>query len=260
LISQRTQRFSAFFAILFFVYHELNVNSDFKPIHDSRFPIPMVNKEAYHSIKKELDEAGCTLVAVSKTKPAEDIVELYNLGQRDFGENYVQELTEKAAGLPKDIHWHFIGHLQTNKVKFIAPFVHLIHGVDSRKLLDEIDKQASKNNRKIHVLLQVHIATEESKFGLDEKELKDIITGVQGKPLENTVINGLMGMASFTENTQIVENEFQSLHDLYNEYRNIKTPSISFETMSMGMSTDYKLALKYGSDMVRIGSLLFGHR
>jgi pyridoxal phosphate enzyme (YggS family) len=220
----------------------------------------MVNKQAYQSIKKHLDAAGCTLVAVSKTKPAADILELYNLGQRDFGENYVQELTEKAATLPKDIRWHFIGHLQSNKVKFIAPFVHLIHGVDSRKLLKEIDKQARNQNKTLQVLLQVHIAQEETKFGLDGKELKDIITEVQDHPLPNTIIRGLMGMASFTENTQIVETEFQGLEDLYNEYRNISTPSISFEILSMGMSADYISALKHGSNLVRIGSLLFGQR
>jgi pyridoxal phosphate enzyme (YggS family) len=238
----------------------LRIHDSRLTFHDSRLTIQMVNKERYHSIKKELDAAGCTLVAVSKLKSVEHILELYNLGQRDFGENYVQELAEKAAALPKDIRWHFIGHLQTNKVKFIAPFIHLIHGVDSRKLLDEIDKQGGKNNRKINVLLQVHIAIEETKFGLDGKELKDIITAVQDNPLPNTIISGLMGMASFTENTQIVENEFQSLEDLYNEYRNISTPSISFEILSMGMSADYNYALKHGSNMVRIGSLLFGHR
>lgn len=220
----------------------------------------MVNIEAYQSIKKQLDAAGCTLVAVSKIQPASRILQLYELGQRDFGENYVQELVEKAEALPKDIRWHFIGHLQSNKVKYIAPFVHLIHGVDSRRLLNEIDKQGRKHNRIIPVLLQVHIAQEETKFGLDGKELKDIITEVQDHPLPNTMIRGLMGMASFTENTQIVETEFQGLEDLYNEYRNISTSSISFEFLSMGMSADYISALKHGSNMVRIGSLLFGHR
>ena len=220
----------------------------------------MVNKEAYQSIKKELEATGSELVAVSKIKTVKDILELYNLGQRDFGENYVQELVEKAATLPKDIRWHFIGHLQTNKVKYIAPFVHLIHGVDSGKLLQETDRQAAKHQRKIRVLLQVHIAREETKFGLDESELKELIGQLEEKPLANVIVSGLMGMASFTDDMAVVEKEFRQLRSLFDEYKSHTSQSISFSILSMGMSADYQSALKTGSNMVRIGSLLFGHR
>ena len=158
-----------------------------------------VNKEVYKQIIEELSVKNVTLVAVSKTKPIEDILELYNLGHRDFGENYVQELVDKADKLPKDIRWHFIGHLQTNKVKMIAPFIHLIHGVDSFKLLKEINKQGEKINKIINCLLQVHIAQEETKFGLDENELFEITSRIATQPLNNVKILGLMGMASFTE-------------------------------------------------------------
>ncbi len=222
-----------------------------------------VNIENYKSITEEL-EGRATLVAVSKTKPAEDILELYNLGQRDFGENYVQELAEKYAQLPKDIRWHFIGHLQSNKVKQIASFVHLIHGVDSLKLLQEINKQAVKTNRVINVLLQVHIAEEETKFGLDEQELDAILGIQQVSLLSNTCIKGLMGMASFTEDTAVVQNEFHYLKSLYDKYAQFHPdgsgPDSQFQALSMGMSNDYKLAIAQGSNMVRIGSLLFGAR
>jgi pyridoxal phosphate enzyme (YggS family) len=208
-----------------------------------------VDEERYQQIVKALDAAKVKLVAVSKTKPIEDIQALYDLGQRDFGENYVQELTEKAEKLPKDIRWHFIGHLQSNKVKYIAPFVHLIHVVDSLKLLQEVNKQALKNNRVIDCLLQVYIAQEETKFGLDEKELADLVIN----RFDNARICGLMGMASFTEDMDKVRNEFQYLKNLFNKY-----PQLS--TLSMGMSSDYKIAVEEGSTMVRIGSLLFGNR
>ena len=194
-----------------------------------------------------------TLVAVSKTKPVEDILELYSLGHRDFGENYVQELTEKAAALPKDIRWHFIGHLQSNKVKYIAPFVHLVHGVDSLKLLKEINKEAAKQNRVIGCLLQVHIASEETKFGLDEAELKQVVDQAGELKLEQVQIQGLMGMASFTENMEQVKTEFRQLKALFDQYP-------GFRILSMGMSGDYQLAIAEGSTMVRIGSLLFGER
>lgn len=221
-----------------------------------------VNKEAYIQIKKELDAKNVTLVAVSKTKPVSDILELYELGQRDFGENYVQELVEKAEQLPKDIRWHFIGHLQSNKVKYIAPFVHLIHGVDSEKLLKEINKQAAKLTRAIDVLLQIHIAKEETKFGLDEEELNTLINtnGSELHELKNVRICGLMGMASFSEDLDLVRREFEFLKNLFDKYANLQISNFKFQILSMGMSGDYKIAIEEGSTMVRIGSLLFGAR
>ncbi len=219
-----------------------------------------VNKEAYQKIIEELHSENVTLVAVSKTKPIEDIKALYDLGQRDFGENYVQELTEKAEQLPKDIRWHFIGHLQSNKVKYIAPFVHLIQVVDSLKLLQEINKQALKNNRTIDCLLQVHIAKEETKFGLDERELDDLISQFGNLEMKNVRVSGLMGMASFTENTDLVRNEFRYLKTLFNNHALLTTHHSPLTTLSMGMSSDYKIAIEEGSTMVRIGSLLFGSR
>lgn len=208
-----------------------------------------VNAENYKKIITELGKV--TLVAVSKTKPAADIKELYDLGQRDFGENYVQELTDKQPNLPADIRWHYIGHLQSNKVKYIAPYVHLIHGVDSFKLLKEIDKQAQKNNRVINCLLQVHIAQEETKFGLDEKELHELCTHTA--ELKNVKVTGLMGMASFIDDINKIRDEFRHLRYLFDQYA-------QFDTLSMGMSADYKIAIEEGSTMVRIGSLLFGER
>lgn len=208
-----------------------------------------VNKSNYERIEKELQSKAVTLVAVSKTKPVEDILELYGLGHRDFGENYVQELVDKQAQLPKDIRWHFIGHLQSNKVKYIAPFVHLIHGVDSLKLLQEIDKQAKKQNRIIDCLLQVYIAKEETKFGLDENELAEVLMS----ELVNARVCGLMGMASFSDDMELVRSEFRYLKTLFD-----KQPKL--QTLSMGMSGDYTIAVEEGSNMVRIGSLLFGER
>jgi len=209
---------------------------------------------AYKEIKAALDAANVTLVAVSKTKPVEDIQALFDEGQRDFGENYVQELVDKEAVLPKDIRWHFIGHLQSNKVKYIAPFVHLIHGVDSESLLKEINKQAAKNNRVIDCLLQVHIATEETKFGFDEHELNKLN---QLHELKNVRIKGLMGMASFSSDLNLVRSEFKKLKTLFNQFPIINYP---LSIISMGMSGDYKIAIEEGSNMVRIGSLLFGER
>jgi pyridoxal phosphate enzyme (YggS family) len=225
-----------------------------------------LNSELYKEIIAELKEKNVTLVAVSKTKSIEDILELYHLGQRDFGENYVQELVEKQAELPKDIRWHFIGHLQSNKVKLIAPFVHLIHSVDSEKLLKEINKQASKNNRVIDCLLQVYIASEETKFGLDKEELISVIraTGFndpEDKMLyKNICIKGFMGMASFTDNAAIVRQEFKFLKSIFNTYSSMSTANCQLSIVSMGMSADYKMAIEEGSNMVRIGSLLFGER
>ncbi len=212
-----------------------------------------VDKEKYQEINEELRLSRITLVAVSKTKPVEDILKLYELGHRDFGENYVQELVEKAERLPKDIRWHFIGHLQSNKVKLITPFIYLIHGVDSLKLLKEIDKQSEKNKRVIDCLLQVHIAQEETKFGFDENELFALVTG----QFANVKIKGLMGMASLTENTNKIRTEFKHLKTIYKKL-STHTPQLSI--LSMGMSADYKIAIEEGSNMVRIGSLLFGER
>lgn len=218
-----------------------------------------INKTAYQQIISELAPHNITLVAVSKIKPVSDILELYQLSQRDFGENYVQELVDKANQLPKDIRWHFIGHLQSNKAKYIAPFVHLIHGIDSLNLLKEVNKQAAKNGRVIDVLLQVHIADEESKFGFDESELNDTIEKVQALALNNIKIVGLMGMASFSDNESKVRSEFKKLKKLFssNAFQSLPSrPSI----LSFGMSGDYKIAIEEGSTMVRIGSLLFGAR
>jgi pyridoxal phosphate enzyme (YggS family) len=214
-----------------------------------------VNEIAYHQIIQEFANSSVTLVAVSKLKPASDIEALYKLGQLDFGENYVQELVEKQAVLPSNINWHFIGHLQSNKVKYIAPFVHLIHGVDSLKLLQEINKQALKNNRVIDCLLQVHIAKEETKFGMDASELSDALEAA--KHLPNVNIRGLMGMASFSDDQEVVASEFNYLHQLFTTHHfNVQPTAV----LSMGMSADYALAIKSGSTMVRIGSLLFGAR
>ena len=218
-----------------------------------------VNSEEYQKIVGKLKEKNVTLVAVSKTKPVEDILELYKLGQRDFGENYVQELVEKHEQLPKDIRWHFIGHLQSNKAKQIAPFISLIHSVDSEKLLKEINKQAARNNRVIDCLLQVHIAKEETKFGLDENELKELFAS-NLKTYKNVFVKGLMGMASFTDNQEMVRKEFQLLKSLFDIHTALQTSNVNFQTLSMGMSSDYNIAIEEGSNMVRIGSLLFGKR
>jgi len=218
-----------------------------------------INSAVYQNIISELNKKSVTLVAVSKTKPVEDILELYTLGQRDFGENYVQELTEKYELTPKDIRWHFIGHLQSNKVKYIAPFASLIHSVDSKKLLAEIDKQAKKNNRVIDCLLQIHIAEEETKFGFNENELKELISS-DLTVYRNVQIKGLMGMASFTDDIQKVRNEFKFLKRLFDKYSSWSIVNYQFSILSMGMSADYEVAIEEGSNMVRIGSLLFGKR
>ncbi|HZI53055.1 MAG TPA: YggS family pyridoxal phosphate-dependent enzyme [Chitinophagaceae bacterium] len=205
-----------------------------------------------------MQSKNVALVAVSKTKPVEDIKVLYDLGHRDFGENYVQELVDKEAQLPKDIRWHFIGHLQSNKIKYIAPFISLIHGVDSMKLLAEINKQAAKNNRIIDCLLQVHIAQEETKFGMNEKELEEAIE--KSVQLTNVRICGLMGMASFTDDMNKVRAEFQSIKTIFDKHAKPQTSNLKLQTLSIGMSNDYKIAIEEGSTMVRIGSLLFGER
>lgn len=217
-----------------------------------------VDKEKYKELVSGFSAKKLTLVAVSKTKLLEDIGALYDLGQRDFGENYVQELVDKHAALPADIRWHFIGHLQTNKVKYIAPFVHLIHGIDSFKLLKEVNKQGAKNNRKIDCLLQMHIAQEETKFGLDERELTEIVQALADLP--HVSICGLMGMASFTEDKNQVRAEMRSLQKIFTSCQQNSVFGIDTPILSMGMSGDYTIAIEEGSTLVRIGSLLFGER
>ena len=248
-------------------------------------------EQTYRGILAQLPPS-VQLVAVSKTKPVEDIRALYELGQRDFGENYVQELVDKQAQLPADIRWHFIGHLQSNKVKYIAPFVHLIHGVDSLKLLKEIDKQAARVRRTIDCLLQVHIAREETKFGFDETELAGAMQQLNAFPSSSASpvssaspassgefshinIRGLMGMASFSEDKDLVRREFHTLKTLFDQYfpavygpaptpgapsPGSRTDILAPGILSMGMSADYPIAIAEGSNMVRIGSLLFGKR
>ncbi|MDT4850478.1 Pyridoxal phosphate homeostasis protein [compost metagenome] len=223
----------------------------------------MVNKIAYEEIIAELKSKLTTLVAVSKIKPASDIRELYDLGQRDFGENYVQELVQNHSELPTDIQWHFIGHLQRNKVKYIAPFVHLIHGIDSIKLLEEVNKEGKKNNRVIDCLLQVHIAQEETKFGFDETDLSRFSDYFDTEKinLSHVRIRGLMGMASFSEDTALVRAEFGQLKQIFEIMKGSAFLGQStFDTLSMGMSGDYMVAISEGATMVRIGSLLFGRR
>lgn len=223
----------------------------------------MSNVENYLQIKKELDEKQVTLVAVSKTKPAEEILKLYEAGQKIFGENKVQELLSKVENLPVDIQWHLIGHLQTNKVKFIAPFVSLIHSVDSLKLLSEINKQAEKNKRTIDCLLQIFIASEETKFGLNEEECFEILQSNEFSSMKNISVCGLMGMASNIENENQIREEFRSLKKLFEKIKTDETilsDKYKFNILSMGMSSDYSIAVAEDSNMVRIGSLLFGNR
>jgi pyridoxal phosphate enzyme (YggS family) len=216
-------------------------------------------KETLLKIISSLPE-NVTLVAVSKTKPVADLMEAYNAGQRIFGENKIQEMTEKWEQMPKDIQWQMIGHIQTNKVKFMAPYVSLIHGVDSLKLLEEINKQAIKNNRIIDCLLQIHIAEEETKFGLNEDELNELLTSESFKNLNNIMVIGLMGMATFTENQNQIKKEFEHLKSIFDNYQQLNSKNCQMNTLSMGMSGDYKLAISCGSTMVRIGSSIFGGR
>jgi hypothetical protein len=220
----------------------------------------MILQENLARIKNELP-TGCKLIAVSKTHPVSAIEEVYALGHRIFGENKVQELVPKYEQLPKDIEWHLIGHLQTNKVKYIAPFIHLIHSVDSFKLLEEINKQGKKNNRTISCLLQVYIASEETKFGLSDSELFALIDDPALSALENISIKGLMGMASLTANKEQIRKEFAHLKNLFDTARN-KTlpPQFSLQELSMGMSSDYTIAIEEGSTFIRVGSAIFGDR
>lgn len=202
-----------------------------------------------------------TLVAVSKTKPIENIQNLYDVGQRIFGENRVQELEEKHQALPKDIQWHLIGHLQRNKVKYIAPFVALIHSIDSERLLDEVNIQAKKNNRKIKVLLQFHIAQEETKFGFDLEEIKELFSRRSPETFDSIEFCGVMGMASFSDDENQVRKEFKNLKLIFNQLKSTYFSNLSsFSEISMGMSGDYKVAIEEGSTMVRVGSSLFGNR
>ena len=216
-----------------------------------------MNKEAYKNLVEECKSKNVTLIAVSKTKPVEDMLTLYNSGHRDFGENYVQELIEKEKQLPKDIRWHFIGHLQTNKVKQIISFVHLIHGVDSFKLLKEINKQSEKINKVTNCLLQVHTAQEETKFGLDDEELNEVIQEFNNLTMKHVNVDGLMGMASFTNDETQVRKEFNYLKSLQTKLSTVNFP---LSILSMGMTADYKIAIEAGSTMIRVGSLIFGSR
>lgn len=223
----------------------------------------MVNTAVWQKLIEEFSGKSVTLIAVSKTKPSSDIQALYDMGQRDFGENYVQELVEKQASLPADIRWHYIGHLQGNKVKYIAPFVHLIHAVDSFKLLQEINKHAQKHNRIIDVLLQMYIAAEETKFGLDEKEVINLLDQYEAlvADMQHIRICGLMGMATNTDNEAQLRTEFGKLKNFFKFLADTTFFGKSyFATCSMGMSADYTIAIEEGSTMVRIGSMLFGSR
>lgn len=212
------------------------------------------------AIRKTIPD-GVKLIAVSKTKPAENIQEAYNIGQRIFGENKVQDLVAKQPLLPDDIQWHFIGHVQTNKVKFIAPFINLIHAIDSLKLLNEVNKQAVKNNRTINCLLQFHIAEETSKFGLSIDEATEILSTTVYQNMENIKIVGVMGMSTFTEDMDQVRREFRTLRKIFEELKkNYFKQDIGFKEISMGMSGDFKIAIEEGSTMIRVGTSIFGLR
>ncbi len=214
--------------------------------------MPTTIHSRLETIKSSIEGSQCTLVAVSKTKPNELVMEAYDAGQRDFGENKVQDLVAKAEALPKDIKWHMIGHLQRNKVKYIVPFVHLIHGVDSEKLLKEIDKQAAKVDRIVSCLLQVHIAKEDTKFGFSAEEIEQLLSNDGLSKYPNVKIEGLMGMATFTDDKSQVAEEFASLKSLFDQY--------NWDILSMGMSGDYQIAIEQGSNMIRVGTAIFGER
>src|SRR5690606_5189478 len=220
----------------------------------------MTISENLKKFNKELPN-NVTLIAVSKTKPVSDLMEAYNAGQRAFGENKIQEMEAKWQEMPKDIEWHMIGHIQRNKVKYMAPFVSLIHAVDSLKLLKEINKEAEKNERIIECLLQIKIAEEESKFGMDEADAASLLSSEEFKKLQNVKIVGLMGMATFTEDDAQISKEFQKLKKIYDQFRiQSREFGTEFRILSMGMSGDYKIAIENGSNMVRVGSAIFGER
>ncbi len=221
----------------------------------------MINKTALEQINHNLQANNTNLIAVTKTHPIEVLKEAYSIGLRVFGENKVQELVSKAEVLPKDIQWHLIGHLQSNKVKYVAPFIHMIHSVDSFKLLQEINKEGKKNNRIINCLLQVYIADEDTKFGLDQIELMALLNNPALEQLENIQIQGLMGMATNTNKTEQIRSEFHSLTNLFKTLStSITRKNIEWKEISMGMTSDYKIAIEEGSTLVRIGSALFGSR
>jgi len=218
-------------------------------------------KNNLKGVKDTLISSHCELIAVSKTQPIELIQEAYNAGQRLFGENKAQEMASKHAALPKDIQWHMIGHLQTNKVKYIATFVDLIHSIDSIKLLTEVDKQAKKANRKINCLLQIYIAHEETKFGFDPAEVIELLNSNALSEFLNVEIIGLMGMASFTEDQQQIKSEFNVLNALFTQLKTLSLPAnVHMKELSMGMSSDYKIAMEAGSTLVRVGTAIFGAR
>jgi pyridoxal phosphate enzyme (YggS family) len=220
----------------------------------------MANLQNLHALSKLCDKYKASLVAVSKTKPFEEILQVYATGQLIFGENKVQELAEKYEVLPKDIQWHLIGHLQRNKVKYVAPFVHLIHAVDSVKLAEEINKEAAKNNRIIPILLQIYIADEETKFGFEYENLVKALSANELQSLSNISISGVMGMATFTEDESQIRKEFQTLKNHFNDLKaNYFSTSETFKEISMGMSGDYQIALDEGSTMIRVGSAIFNH-
>lgn len=217
-------------------------------------------KDNIEKFRKELEPFGAKLIAVSKTHPVEKITEAYASGQKIFGENKVQEMTAKQPDLPEDTAWHLIGHLQRNKVKYVAPFVSMIHSVDSLRLLEEINKQGQKSERVIDCLLQIFIAKEETKFGLDHSELMDLIQSPMTSSLSHIRIKGLMGMATLTENKNQIREEFKSLRKIFDELKNTISGNIIMSELSMGMSADYRIALEEGSTMVRIGTAIFGTR
>jgi pyridoxal phosphate enzyme (YggS family) len=221
----------------------------------------MAIKNNIKAFQTELKDTKCRLIAVSKTQPIEKVYEAYEAGQRLFGENKAQEMASKYEALPKDIEWHMIGHLQTNKVKYIAPFVSLIHSVDSIKLLEEINKQAKKSNRKIRCLLQVYIAHEETKFGLDPEEVIELANQNLSNAYPNLEITGLMGMATFTDNQEQIRNEFRRIRTLFDQLKSRTLPAtMQMTELSIGMSADYKIALEEGSTLVRVGTAIFGER
>lgn len=221
----------------------------------------MIDFNFYRNLSSELKAANIDLIAVSKTKPVNDILELYNAGQRSFGENYVQELKEKVGKLPADIKWHFIGHLQSNKVKYIAPFISCIQSVESLRLLVEINKEAIKNKRTIDCLLQIYIAKEETKFGLDVNEANEILEQVNNGGFDGIVIKGFMAMASFSYDLSLIRTEFKMLRKYYEQSKlKYSSPFIKLQTLCIGMTNDYKIAIEEGSNMVRIGSAIFGNR
>ena len=217
-----------------------------------------VNVEAYHSIQQEFVKQSVTLIAVSKLKPASDIEDLYKEGQRDFGENYVQELVSKKESVAQPVNWHFIGHVQTNKIKYLVPFVKLVHGITSVNAIAEVSKRSVSERKITDILLQVHIASEETKFGFDEQSCIVAYEQFLKTPLQGVRIRGLMGMASFTKDDSLVASEFRLLRLLFEKLKVMGDEN--FDTLSMGMSSDYKIALEEGSTMVRVGSLLFGAR